>query len=103
MGKVVKVANLSDIPVGTGRAVTAEGHALALFNVNGQVHAIDGTCTHRGGPLGEGQLQDGVVTCPWHGARFDVATGKVLGPPAPRPVAVHRVVVEEGAIKVELP
>ncbi len=103
MGKLVKVANLSDVPPGTGRAVSAEGRAVALFNVNGVVHAIDGTCTHRGGPLGEGRLQDGVVTCPWHGARFDVATGEVLGPPAPQGVAVYRVVLEDGAIKVELP
>jgi nitrite reductase/ring-hydroxylating ferredoxin subunit len=103
MGELVKVANLSDVPLGIGRQVSAGGRAVALFNVNGAIYAIDGTCTHRGGPLGEGQLQDGVVTCPWHGARFEASTGKVLGPPAPQGVAVYKVVVEEDAIKVEFP
>lgn len=103
MGEFVKVANLTDVPLGTGQQVSAGGRVVALFNVNGVIHAMHGTCTHRGGPLGEGQLQDGVVTCPWHGARFEVSTGKVLGPPAPQGVAVYKVVVEEDAIKVELP
>jgi nitrite reductase/ring-hydroxylating ferredoxin subunit len=75
---------------------------LAIYNVDGAVHAIDGTCTHRGGPLGEGELTGNVVTCPWHGARFDVTTGAVLGPPASKEVASYRVTVEGDSIFVEL-
>ena len=52
-----------------------EGKQVAVFNVGGQFHAMDGGCPHRGGPLGEGYLEDKVVTCPWHGWRFDVTTG----------------------------
>jgi nitrite reductase/ring-hydroxylating ferredoxin subunit len=75
---------------------------LAIYNLDGIMHAIDGNCTHRGGPLGEGALVGNVVTCPWHGARFDVTTGAVLGPPAPQGVISHRVTVEGESIFVEL-
>ena len=67
------------------------------------VYAIAGACSHRGGPLGEGALEGSVVTCPWHGARFEVTTGAVLSPPAPRSMATYRVIVEDDAIMVDLP
>ena len=58
----------------------------SLFNVEGTYHAIGDTCTHRGGPLSEGDVQGTRVTCPWHGADFDLKTGAVLGPPAQKGV-----------------
>ncbi len=102
MGERVRVASLAEVPPGTGRQVQVSGRALAIYNLNGIMHAIDGTCTHRGGPLGEGALVENVVTCPWHGARFDVTTGAVLGPPAQQGVTSHRVTVEGDSIFVEL-
>jgi nitrite reductase/ring-hydroxylating ferredoxin subunit len=57
---------------------------IAIFNIDGTYHAIDDTCTHRGGPLSEGIVVGTEVTCPWHGAVFDVTTGSVLGPRAQR-------------------
>jgi nitrite reductase (NADH) small subunit len=102
MGERVRVASLGEVRPGTGRQVQVSGRALAIYNVDGAVHAIDGTCTHRGGPLGEGELTGNVVTCPWHGARFDVTTGAVLGPPASKEVASYRVTVEGDSIFVEL-
>ena len=71
----VKVAQTTEIPDGEGRSYEVEGKAIAVFNVHGTFHAVDGTCPHRGGPLGEGYLEEKVVTCPWHGWRFDVTTG----------------------------
>ena len=62
--------------------VNAEDRRIALFNVGGTCHAIDDTCTHRGGPLSEGTIDGVVVTCPWHGARFCVRDGQAQGPPA---------------------
>jgi nitrite reductase/ring-hydroxylating ferredoxin subunit len=76
---------------------------VAVFNVGGTIHAIGGACTHRGGPLGEGRLDGAIVTCPWHGSRFDVTTGAVLGPPAASNAEVYRVSVDGDAIVVELP
>jgi len=102
MGERVRVASLAEVPPAAGRPVQVNGRAVAIFNVDGIIYAIDGTCTHRGGPLGEGELVGNVVTCPWHGARFDVTTGAVLGPPAPQGVTPYRVTVEGDAIFVEL-
>ena len=102
MGELIKVATVSDLPPGTCRQVDAGGRPVGLFNVNGTIYAIHGTCTHRGGPLGEGELDGSVVTCPWHGAQFDVTTGQVVGPPAPQGVPGYKVVVEDNLIKVEV-
>ncbi len=71
----VKAASAGDIKPGQGRTVTINGKDIALFNVNGRFFAIGNTCPHRGGPLGEGELDGDVVTCPWHGWRFNVETG----------------------------
>jgi len=71
----VKVANASELKPGQGRAVAANGVEIALFNVDGNFYAIDNTCSHRGGPLGEGVLDGDIVTCPWHGWRYSVKTG----------------------------
>jgi len=82
MGEFVKVASKSDIPVGEGCTVEVEDKAIALFNVDGNFHAIDNTCKHQGGPLGEGTLDETTVTCPWHGWEYDVSTGACLTNPA---------------------
>jgi len=73
-----KAAKLSEIPSGSIKEVQVGGQAIALANVGGTLYAINNTCLHRGGPLGEGQLEGSVVTCPWHGWQFNVATGKAV-------------------------
>ena len=75
MPKLVKVASRSDIPPGQGKVVEAGGRTLAVFNCDGSFYAIDNTCQHRGGPLGEGSLSGKNVTCPWHGWEYDVTSG----------------------------
>ena len=82
MAKLLKIAKTKDVPPGQAAAFTIEGQKIALFNVEGTYYAIGDTCTHRGGPLSEGDVQGTRVTCPWHGADFDLKTGAVLGPPA---------------------
>ena len=103
MGKFVKVAETKDVAAGTGILVELEGERIALFNVNGTFCAIGDVCTHSGGPLSEGDLDGDTVTCPWHGAQFDIKSGEVLGPPAPDPVPSYRVKVEGTAILIERP
>ena len=95
MAEHFKVANVADLPPGEATLVTAGEKRVALFNVGGTCHALDDTCTHRGGPLSEGTLDGDVVTCPWHGARFCVRDGRRPGPPGSRqrhgvPGAGHR-------------
>ena len=102
MSKLLKIAETKELAPGTGKVVAAEGHSLALFNVAGTFYAIDNTCTHRGGPLGEGELAGEVVTCPWHGAQFNVKTGEVLPPPAPTGVRGYPVKVQGNDVLVEL-
>lgn len=75
MGNFVKVASVSDVPPGQGKAVNVGDREVALFNCSGQICAIDNVCPHAGGPMADGQLDGTVVTCPWHGWRFDVCTG----------------------------
>src|ERR1700674_2963626 len=102
MGEFIKVAGAGEIAPGEARAVEAGGKRIALFNVDGAFYAIDDTCTHRGGPLSEGLVVGTEVTCPWHGAVFDVTTGSVLGAPAPRSVASYAVRIEGDDIELEL-
>ena len=101
MGTRVRVAAVDDVPEGTGRVVEAGGRTLALFNVGGTFHALDNACPHRGGPLGEGDLDGPLVVCPWHAWRWDVTTGANANNPA---VTVARlpVSVEAGTVFVEM-
>ena len=82
MAKLTKVAETTDIEPGQGKVIEAEGKTLAVFNVDGTFYAVDNTCLHRGGPLGEGELDDKIVTCPWHGWQYDVSTGQNAANPA---------------------
>ena len=75
MANFVKVCKTADIPQGAGKTVEVNGTPLAVFNVDGTFYAVHNTCLHRGGPLGEGSLDGNIVTCPWHGWRYDVTTG----------------------------
>lgn len=72
----VRVACVADVPEGEGREFVAAGRIVALFNVKGQLYAMDGICPHAGGPLAKGTLQENMVTCPWHGWQFDVTNGR---------------------------
>ena len=102
MADFVKVAKANELALGQGRLVAVTGKRIALFNVDGQFFALDNTCTHRGGPLAEGDVSGHEVTCPWHGATFDVRTGEVVGPPAQRAVARYGVRVTGTDIEVEV-
>jgi nitrite reductase/ring-hydroxylating ferredoxin subunit len=82
MSNFVSVAKVNDIPPGQGKTVQVAGKNIALFNVDGSFYAVDDTCLHRGGPLGEGELTGHVVTCPWHGWKYDVRTGISITNPA---------------------
>jgi nitrite reductase (NADH) small subunit len=75
MAESVKIGTKNDIPHGESRVVRAKDKEIAVFNVGGTFYALDNACCHRGGPLGEGTLEEKTVTCPWHGWQFDVTTG----------------------------
>jgi nitrite reductase/ring-hydroxylating ferredoxin subunit len=88
MAEFLKAATTQDVSVGHAKMVKVGGKHIALFNVEGNYYAIDDTCTHKGGPLSQGEVTGSTVTCPWHGATFDLRTGEVVRPPAA--VGVYR-------------
>jgi len=100
MSEYTRVANTNDITPGTALSVECEGETVALFNVEGKILAIGDTCTHVGGPLSEGDVSGTTVTCPWHGATFDLTTGKATGPPAQSATPCYDVRIEDGEIHV---
>ncbi len=101
MSERVTVANMTEVTAGTGIVAEVNGKSLAVFNVDGTFHVIDNTCIHRGGPLGEGDLEGEVVTCPWHGWEYNVKTGVSVNNPSAC-VASYPVVIEGDEVKVEI-
>ena len=96
---MIFVGELSDIPV--GESVRVQGTvAIAVFNVDGELFAIDDTCTHQDASLSDGWLEGCAVECPLHAACFDLRTGHPTGPPAKKAVRTHGVVVEDGLVYV---
>ena len=101
MPRWIRIATVDECPPGAGLERVAGDRVVALFNVAGEYFAIDGVCPHQGGPLGRGQLQGCILTCPWHGWQFDVRTGQHgLNPRLVQPSFPVR--VEENAIWVEV-
>jgi nitrite reductase (NADH) small subunit len=74
----VRATSKNGVPPGKICEVQVDGAAVAIANVAGKICALSSVCLHQGGPLGEGELEGQVVTCPWHGWQFDVTTGKVV-------------------------
>jgi nitrite reductase/ring-hydroxylating ferredoxin subunit len=101
MSTLIKVAELNELKPGECKIVTAGDRELALCNVAGQLRAIDNHCPHRDGPLGEGVLAGNLITCPWHGWRFDVTTGQSPVVPTAK-VETFEVVVEGNDVKVRI-
>jgi len=102
MGEFVKAASTSEVALGQSHLVVLKGKEIVLFNVDGEFFALDNLCTHEEGPLAEGEVQGHEVTCPWHGAKFDIRTGEVLCDPAYEAVARHNVRVTGTDIEVEI-
>ena len=102
MAAFIKVATTNELAPGQAKQVEINGKTIALFNLGGNYHAIDNTCTHRGGPLSEGQVEGDVVVCPWHGAQFKIPSGEVLAPPARSGVSCYPVRVNGSDVEVEL-
>jgi 3-phenylpropionate/trans-cinnamate dioxygenase ferredoxin subunit len=98
---MIVVGRLEDIPLGEAVRVEAEV-PIAVFNVEGELLAIDDTCTHQDASLADGWLEGCRVECPLHAACFDLRTGMPSGPPAKMPVRTHEVVVEDGLVYVRV-
>ena len=92
--RYVRVGHASDVPEGRAEVFDVEDRKIAVFRVPDGFYAIEDICTHDGGPLAEGEVEDDVVVCPRHGARFSIRTGAALSLPAFVPVETFPVRVD---------
>lgn len=102
MSEFTKAATVDEIAENGCKVVQLGDKSIAVFRVDGEFYAIDNACTHDGGPLGEGEIEGHEVTCPWHGAIFDIATGEALGPPAGDDLDTYSVRVNGSDVEVEI-
>ena len=102
MPEFVPVCRTTDIPDPGKQLLEIEDRIVVLFHVGGEFFCIDDVCTHDGGPLSEGPLENHAITCPRHFAKFDIRTGKALTMPATVDTVVHEVRVEQGQVLVRI-
>jgi 3-phenylpropionate/trans-cinnamate dioxygenase ferredoxin subunit len=93
---------LTELPTETGARIIDGDTAVALFRVPDGVHAIADECSHAEASLSEGEVFDGEVECPRHGALFDITSGRALTLPATKPVAVHATEVRDGNVFIQI-
>ena len=101
MATTVRICGSADVPEGGVRAFEAAGRKIAVYRIGGALFAMDGVCPHRGGPIGEGTVENGIAVCPWHGWRFEARTGRCLNTPG-NAQACFPVREEAGAVIVEV-
>jgi nitrite reductase/ring-hydroxylating ferredoxin subunit len=97
----VVVGKAADFAPGSGTMVVVSGRHVALFRIGDEFHAIDNMCLHRGGPLCEGDIDNGVVTCPWHGWSYELKTGTMVQDPRVG-VSRHEVRLRGDDVEVKL-
>jgi 3-phenylpropionate/trans-cinnamate dioxygenase ferredoxin subunit len=102
MSDFVRVATVHDIADPGKLVVEVDGRMLVLFLVDGVYSCLDDVCTHDGGPLGEGELEETRIACPRHGAQFDIRTGKALTMPATEDTVVHEVKIQGDGVYVRV-
>jgi len=102
MPEFVKVASKTELHGQSPICAEVGGKRIALFDLGGEIYGIDDVCTHEGGPLSEGLVENDEVECPWHGARFKIATGEVCCAPAYESVVRYNVRVSGDDVEVEV-
>lgn len=103
MTEFVKVAKVGDIPPGERMWYEFEEETVIIINVDGEYYCIADLCSHDGGPLEDGEIDEYAIECPRHGACFDIRTGAALSMPATSPIPSFEVKVEDNYIWVESP
>jgi nitrite reductase (NADH) small subunit len=99
----IRLANIEEIPEGEGREFRVGERFVALFRIDGQFYALEDMCPHAGAPLNNGPVQNGTVTCLWHGWRFNLHNGACLAPPRGPNVPTYPVTIQGQDLYVTLP
>jgi 3-phenylpropionate/trans-cinnamate dioxygenase ferredoxin subunit len=97
------IAPASELPPGERLFVEIEGKPIVIFNIAGQFYSIADVCSHDDGPVGEGDIEGYKITCPRHGAEFDVRTGQVMSMPAVVDIPAYPVKILDGMIQIGIP
>ena len=105
VGEFLKVATLDQLPPGTTLSIELpDDEKVCLANSDGEVYAIADRCTHRDFPMSNGTVHGGAtIECAWHGARFDMRTGRAIRLPAIKPIKTYAVRIEGNDILLEMP
>jgi 3-phenylpropionate/trans-cinnamate dioxygenase ferredoxin subunit len=98
----IRVCSVGDVPEEGAFATVVRGMPIAVIRSRGRLYAIEDVCSHEEVPLSEGEIEDGMVECWLHGSRFDLETGRAIGPPATAPVPVFPVKVTDGEVYVAI-
>ena len=101
MTSLVKVCELIELPPGVIKTVMVEGRQVMVVNVDGEIHALDSTCTLEEADLSVGFLSGKEITCPLHFSIFDLTTGEAVSPPAERPLQKYKVKIDGSTIYLE--
>jgi 3-phenylpropionate/trans-cinnamate dioxygenase ferredoxin subunit len=102
MSEFLPIAKVTDIPDPGKASLEVDDRLVLLIHAGGQFYCLDDVCTHDEGPLSEGDLADGAIACPRHGAKFDIKDGRALSFPATEPTAVHEVKVDGDQVLVKI-
>jgi 3-phenylpropionate/trans-cinnamate dioxygenase ferredoxin subunit len=102
MSEWLDIAAVEEVPPGTKKEFQTPYEPIVIVNLDGDFYAVQDVCTHDGGILSNGWLENGALVCPRHGARFSVKTGDVLAPPAYEPINTFPVKIEQGRIKIKI-
>ena len=100
--KWARVATATEVPAGELRAVPTDRGPLVLASVDGDIYALEDRCSHQDYPLSAGELEYDELECPFHGARFDVRSGRAVQLPAVTPVRTFQVEIRDGDVYVRL-
>jgi nitrite reductase/ring-hydroxylating ferredoxin subunit len=102
MSRRLDLCSTADVAPGAALKVETEDLALAVFNIDGQFFVTDDACTHGPGSLSEGNVEDDVVECNFHGGQFNIRTGEVVGPPCMVPIKTYPATVVDGKVTIEV-
>jgi 3-phenylpropionate/trans-cinnamate dioxygenase ferredoxin component len=99
----IAIADATELPNGERMYFDIDGEPIVILNLEGHLFAIADVCSHDGGPIGEGAIDDCEIRCPRHGATFDIRDGKALTLPAVEDIPAYPVRVVDGKIEIGLP
>jgi len=101
MSKLIKITDINNIAEGEIKSFEIEGEVIAIAKVNNRIYAFVDSCSHMDFPLSDGSLEGEIITCAYHGAQFNIATGEVLSMPAASPIKIFPIKIIDNKIYIE--